>query len=52
MNIALGRIWEKKGVVNDLFVTILSAGLGELCLMAEGIMSSSRTVLNIVSVCL
>jgi len=42
----------KVGVVNDLFVTILSVGLGELCLRVVGIVSSSGTVLHIVRVCL
>ena len=41
-----------EGVVDILFVTILSVGLGELCLVVEGIVSSSGTVLRIVSACL
>jgi len=47
-----GEDLGEEGVVNDLFVTILSVGLGELCLMVEGIVRSSGTVLHIVSVCL
>ena len=47
-----GEDLGKEGVVNYLFVTILSVGLGELCLTVEGIMRSRGTVLRIVSVCL
>jgi len=42
----------KEGVGNDLFETRVSVGLGELCLMVEGIVSRSRTVLHIVSMCM